>query len=96
MYKDRAVITWEVPAEDGGSPITGYYVERRLTTSSRWMAVNKSATTDLEITAEELVEDSEYEFRITAENKVGQGPPSSPTKPQVAKDPWGKENVEQN
>ena len=90
MYKDHAVITWAVPASDGGSPITGYYVERRLTTSSRWVPVNKDAVTELEITATELIEDEEYEFRITAENKIGRGPASSPTKPTKAKDPWGE------
>ena len=37
-----------------------------------------------------LVEDSEYQYRISAENKVGEGPYSSPCPSFVAKDPWRK------
>ena len=29
------------------------------------------------------------EFRVAAENKVGQGPTSDPNSPRMAKDPWG-------
>lgn len=37
----------------------------------------------------DLVEDTEYEFRIIAVNKVGEGPPGPKSKPVLAKDPWG-------
>ena len=83
-------LTWEAPEEDGGTPITGYIIERRQTSSARWMTVTKEAVTELTHTVEDLIEDNEYEFRISAVNKVGQGPPSSPTAPAKAKDPWGK------
>ncbi len=39
ITKESAVLTWEPPAEDGGTPITGYHVERRMTSSARWAKV---------------------------------------------------------
>ncbi len=83
-------MTWKPPTEDGGSPILGYTVERRLTSSARWMKASKDLITELTLTVTDLIEDNEYEFRIIAENKIGQGPPSSPSKPFVSKDPWGE------
>ena len=84
------MLSWEVPESDGGSPITGYFVERRITSSSRWLRINKDRVEELTITDTELIEDSEYEYRVLAVNKIGEGPPSTPTPPFVAKDPWGK------
>ena len=90
MYKDHALLSWEPPSNDGGSPVTGYYVERCMTSSARWMPVNKEPIALLETKVPELLEDNEYEFRIIAENKVGRSSPSVATKPAVAKDPWGE------
>ena len=42
------------------------------------------------VDSDEVIEDNEYEFQVMAENKVGVGPPSSPSKPIVAKNPYGK------
>ena len=42
-----------------------------------------------EIKAEELMEGSEYEFRIVACNKAGQSEPSAPSRTIVAKNPFG-------
>lgn len=84
------VLTWKAPESDGGSPITGYIVERTLATSVRWLRVNKQLVPELTYKATELVEDNEYVFRIIAENKAGQGEPSEPTKPAMARDPWRK------
>lgn len=90
MYKDHCLFTWQSPNNDGGSPVTGYFVERCMAPSARWMSVNKEPTTGLETKVGDLIEDNEYQFRVSAENKIGRGPPSIPTKPALAKDPWGK------
>lgn len=38
----------------------------------------------------ELLQGCEYEFRVSAENEVGAGDPSPPSKPVFAKDPIGE------
>ena len=90
VTKDSAMVAWKAPESDGGSPITGYVVERSLAASARWLKVNKQPVAELKLKVEELVEDNEYIFRVVAENKVGPGEPSQPTKPVMARDPWRK------
>lgn len=44
----------------------------------------------LECWVTELLQGCEYEFRVSAENVVGAGDPSPPSKPVFAKDPIGR------
>lgn len=90
ITKESASLTWKPPSADGGTPITGYVVERCQSSSTRWLKVNKDPITELTITVPELIEGNEYTFRVSAINKVGQGEPSMPTNPKMAKDAWGR------
>jgi titin len=90
IYKTSAVINWQPPLNDGGSPVIGYHLERKMTSSTRWAKVNKAIITELNFKDDDLSEGMEYEYRVMAENKAGVGPPSSPSKPFKAKDPWGE------
>ena len=83
-------ITWTAPESDGGSPITGYYVERKEATSTRWMKVNKQPVSETTLRIKDLIEKSEYQFRVSAENKAGVGPASEPSDLYMAKPPYGK------
>jgi len=79
------VLRWSPPVKDGGTPITGYIVER--STGTRWIQLKARPTTcDLEVT--DLYEDEKYDFRVIAENKEGQSKPSEPSGTIVAKNPW--------
>ena len=89
VFKDHLTLTWSAPEKDGGSTILGYHIERRSTTSKRWVFINKSLVKETSYICKELFEGQEYEFRIAAENKVGTGQPSQPSAPVLAKDPWG-------
>jgi hypothetical protein len=91
IFATTCRIQWLPPSSDGGSPITGYFIERHLQGASRWSKVNKLLTAPdvTQIIAEELVEGSEYEFRVIACNKVGQSEPSAPSRMIVAKNPFG-------
>ena len=77
---ESASLTWQAPDSDGGSPIINYIVEMRGDGETKWKMVNKEAVTQCQHTVEGLKEETEYEFRITAENKAGKGPASAPTK----------------
>ncbi len=83
-------VSWAVPESDGGSPITGYYVEKKESTSSRWSKVNKTPVKETTLRVKDLTEKTKYQFRVSAENKAGVGPESEPSGIFMAKPPFGK------
>ena len=87
---DKVTLTWAPPRDDGGSPITGYFVEKKDKFSPRWTRVNQDAVTDTKFTVPGLVQGEEYQFRIVAQNKAGAGKPSESTGPTIAKSPFSK------
>lgn len=87
---DSAVVSWQQPANDGGSPVTGYTIERQSSYSPRWVIVNKTPVQNLSLKVDDLIEDNVYQFRVIARNKAGPSEPSKPSDSIVAKDPWSK------
>ena len=72
IQKNSVVITWKPSDSDGGSPITGYYIEMREAPKSSWKRV---ATVGPDVTTynvPNMKEKEEHFFRVYAENKVGQ------------------------
>ena len=90
LTKKEVTLKWEAPNFDGGSPITGYYVEKRQAFTNRWTKVNRQLTHDLRYKVTDLIEDDEYEFRIVAENEAGCSQPSETTGTFRARDPYDK------
>ena len=90
ITRDSCALTWRPPTEDGGSPVTGYYVERAAHNSTRWIRANREPAPEAKYQVIELIEDNKYKFRIIAINKVGEGPPGPESGPVHAKDPWDK------
>lgn len=90
IYNSKCKICWKPPGFDGGSQITGYFIERKSELTPRWIRINKDPVSDLEFIMNDLVEDNSYQFRIVAVNKAGESDPSKPSEPVVAKDPWRK------
>uniref|UniRef100_A0A8B9H649 Immunoglobulin superfamily member 22 n=1 Tax=Astyanax mexicanus TaxID=7994 RepID=A0A8B9H649_ASTMX len=87
VTKDSATVTWTNPAQDGGAPVLGYIVERRKKGSSMWVSISKELIQDTKCVVDGLVEDMEYEFRVTAVNRAGEGTPSASSNTVLAKDP---------
>ena len=64
---------------DGGSPITGYSIERADLSGTRWLPVNKAPVRDTMLRITDLHEDIPYMFRVRAENDEGAGEASPAT-----------------
>ncbi len=84
----KCSISFYAPLFNGGSPILGYFVERRDTSTNKWVRLNRELFSQLNVECNDLVEGTEYEFRITAENLAGPGLPSQPCQPFTAKNPY--------
>lgn len=97
---DSMTVNWEEPDSDGGSPITGYWLERKETTSKRWNRVTRDPIRPMPLgvshTVSGLIEGSQYLFRVTAINVAGCGPPSEPSDPTFARDPIGRKKLYRN
>ena len=84
ISKTSCTLNWQPPENDGGSPITGYTVERL--SGTRWVKVNKKPIKECTLSLTDLIEGSDNEFRVCAENEAGVGEPSDTTGRFKAKD----------
>lgn len=81
MTADSASLEWKAPDSDGGSPISNYVVEMRMSGETKWKVVNKDEkVVETSFTVKDVKWTKEHEFRVTAENKAGPGPASAPSK----------------
>ena len=82
-------LTWKGPEEEeGGLPIMGYFIERSKASSLRWLRMNREPEA-IPYEVKDLIEGTDYVFRIIAVNKIGEGEPGPKSKNITAKDPWG-------
>ena len=79
--KSYVDLKWSPPSYDGGAKITGYIVEKKEAGSPLWTRVNDYNVLDLEYTVISLIENQDYEFRVSAVNSAGKGEPSPSTAP---------------
>lgn len=84
IARDSITFTWEPPANDGGSDIIGYVLEKCPTTGDRWIRAGQ--TTDCSITIINIFGKTKYQFRVIAENQFGLSLPSAPTEPITTKE----------
>ncbi|NXW19946.1 MYPC1 protein, partial [Circaetus pectoralis] len=78
--EDWCTMTWEPPANDGGSPILGYFIERKKKQSSRWMRLNFELCKETTFEPKKMIEGVAYEVRVFAVNAIGISKPSMPSK----------------
>uniref|UniRef100_A0A8C6U5R8 Uncharacterized protein n=1 Tax=Neogobius melanostomus TaxID=47308 RepID=A0A8C6U5R8_9GOBI len=77
IARDSITLTWEPPANDGGSDIINYIVEKCPANGERWIRAGQ--TTDCTINIINIFGKTKYHFRVIAENEFGLSPPSDPT-----------------
>ncbi|XP_023447691.2 myosin-binding protein C, slow-type isoform X5 [Dasypus novemcinctus] len=80
---DWCIMNWDPPVYDGGSPILGYFIERKKKQSSRWMRLNFDLCKETTFEPKKMIEGVAYEVRIFAVNAIGISKPSMPSKPFV-------------
>ena len=76
---EELVVSWNAPASDGGSAITGYKVQWKEAAGS-WDTpadVSETTVTGKTYTITGLTDGLEYAVRVIAVNDIGDGPPSS-------------------
>uniref|UniRef100_A0A8U8C290 Uncharacterized protein n=1 Tax=Geospiza parvula TaxID=87175 RepID=A0A8U8C290_GEOPR len=84
---DSMIVVWERPASDGGSEILGYVLEKRDKEGIRWTRCNKRLISELRYRVTGLIENHDYEYRVSAENAAGLSEPSPPSAYYKACDP---------
>lgn len=77
---DWCSMTWDPPHYDGGSPILGYFIERKKKQSSRWMRLNFDLCKETTFEPKKMIEGVPYEVRVFAVNAIGVSKPSEPSK----------------
>ncbi len=71
-------LSWTAPSSDGGSAITDYLVEYKLTSEpTSWSTFADGTSTSTTATVTSLTNDLGYDFRIKAVNAIGNSDPSS-------------------
>lgn len=92
--KNSATLRWEPPASDGGSPITGYLIEKKDLATGKWVKALETKGDKPTAKVPDLVEGQTYQFRVKAINKAGVGKPSHPSDSMVAKNRFEKPRID--
>lgn len=83
-------LKWEEPYHDGGSKVTGYWIEKKERNIILWVRENKIPCFECYYKVEGLVEGLEYQFRVYAMNSAGLSKASEASKGAVAQNPVGE------
>lgn len=89
ISKEEMTVTWNPPENNGGKEISGYILEKKEEFGVRWSPCTKHSIDSTQLTVTGLLRDHEYQFRVRAENEIGLGEPSKPSRSLAARDSLG-------
>lgn len=87
---NRCKVKWAKPADNGGTPITGYILEKMDTDTGRWVPAGEVDADKNEFDFKGLTKGKKYKFRVKAYNKEGESDPLETFDSILAKNPYGK------
>lgn len=90
----HADLSWGPPENDGGTPITGYIVEKKDNNTGKWQKILETNTPERKARVNDLIENTKYQFRVKAINKAGHSKPSEPSDQMTAKDRFAPPKID--
>lgn len=75
VTSNSANLSWKAPEKDGGSPLINYIIEYKLASRTFWAKAGTCNAKCTTFNVTNLMEDSDYFFRVMAVNKEGQSLP---------------------
>ena len=90
VTKDSVSLSWKPPPDDGGSPITGYIIDKLDLEYGGWVRAAKVPAGTTTYNVPGLVKNHNYNFRVYAENKCGVSEPVELSEPVKAGSGIGK------
>ena len=91
ITEETVKLSWQPPESDGGTPVTGYLVDKYDTKRMTWSKVATVDDKTLTCVVPRLLEGQKYEFRVSAINSEGQGPALKSDKEIVPSKPPGND-----
>ena len=83
-------ISWQAPLNDGGSPITGYKIERSIDGGTTWNTIAPNVAPSPRWYSDyHLLASTTYTYRVSAINSIGTSSPSSTVSVTVSQPPTG-------
>jgi len=82
-------VKWEKPADNGGSEITGYVLEKMDMDTGRWVPAGECGPDKDTFTVDGLTPKKKYKIRVKAVNKEGESEPLEMDEPIMARNPYG-------
>lgn len=86
---ESITLNWQPPADNGGSEILEYSIEKKEFNRRTWQQVG--TTKDLTFTIPKLLEGNKYFFKVAARNDIGIGEAAELTEAITAKNPFGRD-----
>ena len=89
IQKTSISIAWKHPEDDGGCPLTGFIIEKKEAHRQYWNTVEQVLPAITSYCVQSLTQNTEYDFRVTAVNKIGHSDPLVTDGCTMAKSPFG-------